>query len=125
MKLIIYSKSEQGFWRNELGWVQHASLASVFTKTQAKKVNLPISKGSDAIWIKYNEKFLFDECVEGLILELDDEEAIKAAKDQYHRDGECEVDDNAQTSRGGDHGCYVQAWVWVYWPEAEVEEVNI
>jgi hypothetical protein len=39
-----------------------------------------------------------------------------AARREYQRDGEIEVDDNAQVSRtrgNPDHGAYVQAWVWV------------
>lgn len=125
MKLIIYSKSEFGFWSHQQGWVQNATDATIFTKSDAKSVNLPISKGNDAIWIKYNKQFVVDDFAEEIVLELTDKEAVKAARDQYNCDGECEVDHNAKTSRGSDRGCYVQAWVWVYWPEAEVEEVEI
>ena len=35
------------------------------------------------------------------------------ARDEYQRDGEVEVDDNAKLSEGDDNGTYVQAWVWV------------
>ena len=35
-----------------------------------------------------------------------------AAKDQWHKDGECEIDDDAVVSTSKD-GAYVQAWVWV------------
>lgn len=38
---------------------------------------------------------------------------VELAKEQCHRDGECEVDDNAIVSEGNDNGAYVQAWVWV------------
>lgn len=38
---------------------------------------------------------------------------VEIAREQYHRDGECEVDEGAVCSRGTDHGLYVQAWVWV------------
>jgi hypothetical protein len=42
----------------------------------------------------------------------------RAALAQYHRDGECEVDENATVSadaawRSEGEGAYVQAWVWV------------
>ena len=36
-----------------------------------------------------------------------------AAKAQYQREGEIEIDDNAVVSYGSDPGAYVQAWVWV------------
>jgi hypothetical protein len=36
-----------------------------------------------------------------------------AARDRWHRDGEIEIDDNAEISRGCYEGAYVQAWVWV------------
>ena len=40
------------------------------------------------------------------------------AKDRWHRDGEIEIDDNAKVSVSGDgEGAYVQAWVWVDFPE--------
>lgn len=35
------------------------------------------------------------------------------AKEQYHRDGETEVDEDACVSVSDDNGAYVQAWVWV------------
>jgi len=35
-----------------------------------------------------------------------------AAKDQWHKDGECEIDDDAVVSSSKE-GAYVQAWVWV------------
>lgn len=41
------------------------------------------------------------------------ERYIKAAKANHHRDGECEIDDNAVVSFGDEPGAYVQAWVWV------------
>lgn len=124
MNLIIYSRSEFGFWSNRKGWVQHATDATCFTKADAKSFNLPASKDNDAVWIKYNKQFFMDDFAEEVVLEMTDKEARKAAKDQYHCDGEVEIDDNAKTSRGSDRGCYVQAWVWVYWPEAAVEEVE-
>lgn len=37
----------------------------------------------------------------------------RAAKEQHHRDGEIEVDDDAKVSLGDDPGAYVQAWIWV------------
>jgi len=38
---------------------------------------------------------------------------VKLAFDQCHKDGEVEVDENAEVSEGDDNGAYVQAWVWV------------
>jgi len=45
------------------------------------------------------------------------------AKEQYHRDGKIEIDDNAPVSRESpgesEDGAYVQAWVWVNRPELD------
>lgn len=45
------------------------------------------------------------------------------AREQYVIDGEIEVDDNAIVSRNDDPdssgGAYIQAWVWVYDPDAD------
>jgi hypothetical protein len=49
----------------------------------------------------------------------DDARYIKAARAQYHKDGEIEIDDGALVSRGDDPGAYVQAWVWVSDEELE------
>jgi len=38
---------------------------------------------------------------------------VQMAKDEYHRDGEIEVDDTTVLSEGEDNGAYVCAWVWV------------
>jgi hypothetical protein len=40
-------------------------------------------------------------------------DAIGAARDQYHVDGEVELDDEVFLSPGDDPGIYVSAWVWV------------
>jgi len=54
------------------------------------------------------------------------EEWIEAARNLYQKDGEIEIDDNAQLSPNDDphtsHGCYVQAWVWVY--NADITELR-
>ncbi len=44
---------------------------------------------------------------------------IEAAQEQYNKDGEIEVDDSAILSRGAVEGAYVQAWVFVYFPQCE------
>lgn len=49
-------------------------------------------------------------------VETGDEAAYRRrAKRQYHREGEVEVDDDAQISvhRADEQGAYVSAWVWV------------
>lgn len=53
---------------------------------------------------------------------MTDEEYRKAAREQYQRDGEIEIDSNAQVSINVERqeGAYVQAWVWVADPEQEV-----
>jgi hypothetical protein len=47
--------------------------------------------------------------------DIDREEAAyrAAAIRLHHRDGEIEINDNADVSLGDDPGAYVQAWVWV------------
>ena len=49
-----------------------------------------------------------------------DDEFRAAARKQYHRDGEIEIDEGAVVSRGSDCGAYVAAWVWV--PDTEPSE---
>jgi hypothetical protein len=51
-----------------------------------------------------------------------DADYVKLAREQYHTDGEIEIDDGATVSRSSDEpgvetGAYVMAWVWVYKPE--------
>jgi len=46
---------------------------------------------------------------------------IEAARRQYEREGEIEIDGNARISRANgnpENGAYVQAWVWVYEEDA-------
>ena len=43
--------------------------------------------------------------------------AIQAARDEYHRAGEVELDDEVLVSVGADPGVYVSAWVWVDFPD--------
>jgi hypothetical protein len=51
----------------------------------------------------------------GCYAEADDRrlEIVELARNEHQRDGEVEIDDNAQLSEGTDNGCYVAAWVWV------------
>lgn len=42
-----------------------------------------------------------------------DERYRTAAKNNYAREGEVEIDGNATISYGDDDGAYVSAWVWV------------
>lgn len=48
-----------------------------------------------------------------------DKRMIQAARDEWHRDGEIEIDDVTITSGSDDDGEYVLAWVWVYDPEVQ------
>ncbi len=56
-------------------------------------------------------------------MEQTDKQYIEAARRQYEKEGEIEVDETAVVSRGEDEGAYVQAWVWVSNSELE-EETN-
>jgi len=44
---------------------------------------------------------------------ISDGSFVKAAKAEYHSEGEIEIDEGAVVSRGTDSGAYVAAWVWV------------
>jgi hypothetical protein len=52
------------------------------------------------------------------------DKVVIAAAERIHGDeGTLEVDDNAKVSRGTDaDGCYVQAWVWVYYSDVNKED---
>lgn len=52
--------------------------------------------------------------------DLNDDALRAMARDTYGSD-DCEIDDNAVVSRGDD-GAFVQAWVWVPYPEQENTE---
>lgn len=51
---------------------------------------------------------------------MTNEELIALARAEHGSD-DIEIDDNAVVSRGDD-GAFVQAWVWVKYPAAEVLE---
>ena len=53
---------------------------------------------------------------------MTDKEIRELACEKWHRDGEIEIDLDAKVSRGDDPGAYVQAWVWVYFPDSEEED---
>ena len=44
------------------------------------------------------------------------------AREEYVREGEIEVDDNAVVSEGDDNGAYVQAWVWVSFAGTDLDK---
>jgi hypothetical protein len=45
--------------------------------------------------------------------------AIQAARDEHHRDGEVELDDEVMVSAGEDNGAYISAWVWIDFEDEE------
>ena len=47
---------------------------------------------------------------------------IQLAKQEYHLEGECEIDDMAQVSEGDGNGAYVQAWVWVDFEDTDLDK---
>ena len=51
---------------------------------------------------------------------------LARAKENYQVDGEVEFDDDALVSRkdGNPDGVYVQAWVWVEFPEEEADPMR-
>lgn len=59
----------------------------------------------------------FSDCVAAFAAPADDP-LVAAARVQYHRDGEIEIDQNTVRSGSqGSNGDYVLAWVWVDDPE--------
>lgn len=38
---------------------------------------------------------------------------VELAREEYEREGELEIDDNAKLSEGSDNGAYVASWVWM------------
>lgn len=65
---------------------------------------------------------------------LSDKEIRNLAKAKWHDEGECEVDDNAPVSiidaaslEPGElvTGAYVQAWVWVDFPEPQELDADV
>jgi len=44
---------------------------------------------------------------------ITDEQYREACETRYGRDGDLEIDDGAEVSRGDDSGAYVQAWKWI------------
>jgi hypothetical protein len=62
-------------------------------------------------------------------LEAEDhrKDMIRLARDQHGREGQCEIDDNAQVSgfeENDGRGCYVQSWVWVEMEDEEDEDIE-
>lgn len=51
--------------------------------------------------------------------ELTDSELIHAARAMYADGDDIQIDADAKISRGEDRGAYVQAWVWVDFPQIE------
>jgi hypothetical protein len=49
--------------------------------------------------------------------EQEEQAIIAAAKAEYEREGEIEIDDDAAISSGDTNGVYVEAWVFVRTPE--------
>lgn len=65
-----------------------------------------------------DEGLTFAECVQAFYDRQDKGERtariIEKAREQWHRDGDIELDDNAIVSGSTGNGDYVMAWVWVY-----------
>lgn len=53
------------------------------------------------------------------MIDLDNDEWIRLAREEWQEDGSIEIDDDAVVSISSDGGAYVQAWVWVYAPEED------
>ena len=51
MKYVIHSKSEEGFWNAEQGWVFDIDSATQFWSQEKNESTLPMSAGGDAEWL--------------------------------------------------------------------------
>lgn len=51
MQYVTHSKSEEGFWNNDLGWVFDINDADRYTLEEKEQCRLPISSNNDAEWI--------------------------------------------------------------------------
>lgn len=67
---------------------------------------------------------LFSDCVAAFVDDTEYGQKMgKLAHDQYHAEGEIEIDLPALLSGSDDNsGDYVMAWVWVYDPDADEDE---
>ena len=54
-----------------------------------------------------------------MIPDRTDEQYRAQARAKYEDEGQIEIDEGAEVSRGDDPGAYVQAWVWVADEDAE------
>lgn len=52
---VIHSKSEDGFWSNEDGWVDDIDSATVFEAHEAAVSTKPMSAETDAIWVGFGD----------------------------------------------------------------------
>ena len=57
-----------------------------------------------------------------LTLDSPDEAFVERARQLYQRDGEVEIDEGSEVSRGEENGAYVLAWVWVAIDDCEEDE---
>jgi hypothetical protein len=49
---VIHSGNEDGFWSNDMGWVEEVVSATYFTRSEMSAgVPLPLSVGNDAAWV--------------------------------------------------------------------------
>jgi len=51
-----------------------------------------------------------------------DKAFVGLAREQWHTDGEIEIDDNAIAAGSSDNGDYIMAWVWVDDPDPDDED---
>lgn len=80
------------------------------------------------VFQEFNSRFNADRFREACKSETDKDETarneriLELAKEQHQRDGECEIDDNAVISEGGENGTYVQSWVWVDFADTDLDK---
>lgn len=103
--LLKFAETRGRFWRRKLRDYWHTGVTSGFLD-QDEAAALQAVRNSLAP--KLNSM-----SVAQLATWQEEDKYRQAAWDNFHRDGECEIDDEAKVSIGSDGGAYVQAWIWV------------
>lgn len=130
----------------QLNDAQHATVLAALRFYQQKGMGDPFNRSDDIHELATNGGEVFSSLDDAGIDELcesinhdgvdfgacvqifgddEDDPHVRTAKEQYHRDGEIEIDTPAVVSRGSDPGAYVMAWVWVDHEDAGVTPENV
>jgi hypothetical protein len=86
----------------------------------AEKINFDVDR-SEALEALKEAGLSFGECVNAFGVSADEDPFAKAADENFHSDGDIEIDGTTVVSHGDDYeGAYVLAWKWVSAEEAGI-----